>query len=126
MITKLLDVDKIKALISCSPHYDEIINSNIEYESILSYDLIDWYKEFLFSSNPNNKEDLKLIKLIDDSMYLYINNYDYRVGISSIINSKYLDLNSTKNTKKIIRKILNYTDKYQDEQIFNIKRGRWI
>lgn len=126
MIKGILDTNKIKKLISCSPHYDEIINSNIEYENELSYDLIDWYKEFIFSSNPNDKESLKLIKLIDDSMYLYINNYNFRLGLLNTINYKYLDLNSTINTKKIIRKILNYTEKYKDEELLNIKIGKWI
>ena len=126
MITQTKDILNVKKILKCCPHYDEIINSEVDYEDELSFDLIDWYKDLIFSCNVDNEEEVKIIKLIDKSLYLYVNSYKYKIGLKKIINIRDIDLNSDKSIKNLIKKIINYTNKYENNEILNITNGRWL
>ena len=95
-------------------------------EDELSYDLIDWYKDLIFSCNADNEEEVKIIRLIDRSLYMYVNSYKYKIGLKKIIDIKDIDLNSDKSIKNLIKKIINYTTKYENNKILNITNGRWL
>ena len=123
----MLSVGKyVKKILKCCPHYDDIINSEVDYEDELSFDLIDWYKDLIFSCNADNEEEVKIIRLIDRSLYMYVNSYKYKIGLKKIIDIKDIDLNSDKSIKNLIKKIINYTTKYENNEILNITNGRWL
>ena len=126
MITQTIDISNVKKILKCCPHYDDIINSEVDYEDELSFDLIDWYKDLIFSCNADNEEEVKIIRLIDRSLYMYVNSYKYKIGLKKIIDIKYIDLNSDKSIKNLIKKIINYTTKYENNEILNITSGRWL
>ena len=126
MITQTIDISNVKKILKCCPHYDNIINSEVDYEDELSFDLIDWYKDLIFSCNADNEEEVKIIRLIDRSLYMYVNSYKYKIGLKKIIDIKDIDLNSDKSIKNLIKKIINYTTKYENNEILNITSGRWL
>lgn len=126
MITQTIDISNVKKILKCCPHYDDIINSEVDYEDELSFDLIDWYKDLIFSCNADNEEEVKIIRLIDRSLYMYVNSYKYKIGLKKIIDIKDIDLNSDKSIKNLIKKIINYTAKYENNEILNITSGRWL
>lgn len=70
--TLTIDVTNVKKILKCCPYYDDIINSDIMYNDDLSIDLIEWYKDIIFSCNGDNEEDIKVIRNIDRCMYIYI------------------------------------------------------
>lgn len=126
MITQTIDISNVKKILKCCLHYDDIINSEVDYEDELSFDLIDWYKDLIFSCNADNEEEVKIIRLIDRSLYMYVNSYKYKIGLKKIIDIKDIDLNSDKSIKNLIKKIINYTTKYENNEILNITSGRWL
>ena len=126
MITQTIDISNVKKILKCCPHYDDIINSEVDYEDELSFDLIDWYKDLIFSCNADNEEEVKIIRLIDRSLYMYVISYKYKIGLKKIIDIKDIDLNSDKSIKNLIKKIINYTTKYENNEILNITNGRWL
>ena len=126
MITQTIDISNVKKILKCCPHYDDIINSEVDYEDELSFDLIDWYKDLIFSCNADNEEEVKIIRLIDRSLYMYVNSYKYKIGLKKIIDIKDIDLNSDKSIKNLIKKIINYTTKYENNEILNNTNGRWL
>ena len=126
MITQTIDISNVKKILKCCPHYDDIINSEVDYEDELSFDLIDWYKDLIFSCNADNEEEVKIIRLIDRSLYMYVNSYKYKIGLKKIIDIKDIDLNSDKSIKNLIKKIINYTTKYENNERLNITNGRWL
>lgn len=121
-----VDVINVKKILKTCPHYDDIINYDFDYNDELSIDLIDWYKDLIFSCDGNNEKETKIIKMIDNSMYMYVNDYKYRKGLSDIITVRDIDLNSDKSIKKLIKKILDYTSKYEIKEILDVKSSRWI
>ena len=102
--TLTIDVTNVKKILKCCPYYDDIINSDIMYNDDLSIDLIEWYKDIIFSCNGDNEEDIKIIRNIDRCMYIYIND----------------------NYKEVVNKILNYTDEYEENELLNITSTKWI
>ena len=117
--TLTIDVTNVKKILKCCPYYDDIINSDVIYEDELSVDLIDWYKDLIFSCNGDNEEDIKVVRDIDRCMYLYINDNKYRKGLRKII-----DLSLSND--KIIDSILRYTSKYEDNEILYITSTKWL
>ena len=121
-----IDVINVKKVLEACPHYDEIINFEFDYNDEITIDLIDWYKELIFSCDGNDEKESKIIKMIDNSMYLYVNDYKYRKGLSKIISTKDIDLNSEKSIKKLIKKIIDYTSKYETNEILTVTNSKWI
>ena len=121
-----VDVVNVKKILETCPHYDEIINFEFDYNDEITIDLIDWYKDLIFSCDGDDENEIKIIKLIDNSMYMYVNDYKYRKGLSNIINPREIDLNSEKNIKKLIKKILDYTSRYETNEILNVKSSKWL
>ena len=64
--TLTIDVTNVKKILKCCPYYDDIINSDIMYNDDLSIDLIEWYKDIIFSCNGDNEEDIKINKALDE------------------------------------------------------------
>lgn len=122
----VIDVVNVKKILETCPHYDEIINFDFDYNDEITIDLIDWYKDLIFSCDGNNDKEVEIIKMIDNSMYIYVNDYKYRKGLSKIISSRDIDLNSERSIKKLIKKILDYTSKYETTEVLNISSSRWI
>lgn len=117
--TLTIDVTNVKKILDCCPYYDDIVNSDIVYEDDFSVDLIDWYRDLIFSCDGDNNDDIKVVRDIDRCMYLYINDNKYRKGIRKIINFNLDDY-------KIVNKILDFTDKYEINEILNITTEKWL
>lgn len=121
-----VDVINVKKILETCPHYDEIINFEFDYNDELTIDLIDWYKDLIFSCDGNNENEKEIIKMIDKSMYMYVNDYKYRSGLSKIVSIKDIDLNCEKSIRRLIKKMIDYTNKYESREILNITSSKWI
>lgn len=122
----IIDVVNVKKILETCPHYDEIINFEFDYNDEMTIDLIDWYKDLIFSCDGDDENETQIIRMIDNSMYMYVSDHKYRKGLSKIINVKDIDLNSEKSIRRLIKKILDYTNKYENIEILNVSSSRWI
>ena len=122
----VIDIVNVKKILETCPHYDDIINYEFDYDDEITIDLIDWYKDLIFSCDGNDENETKIIKMIDDSMYMFVNDYKYRKGLCRIINGRDIDLNSDKSIRKLIKKILDYTNRYENNEILNVTSSRWL
>lgn len=122
----VIDIINVKKILETCPHYDEIVNYDFDYNDEMTIDLIDWYKDLIFSCDGNDENETSIIRMIDSSMYMYINDNKYRRGLTKIISTNDIDLNSERSIKKLIKKILDYTNKYESIEILNVTSSRWI
>lgn len=122
----VIDIVNVKKILDTCPHYDEIINFDFDYSDELTIDLIDWYKDLIFSCDGTDDNETRIIKMIDNSMYMYVNDHKYRRGLSKVISCRDIDLNSEKSIRKLIKKILDYTNRYENIEILNVTSSRWI
>lgn len=122
----VIDIVNVKKILNICPHYDDIINYEFDYDDEITIDLIDWYKELIFSCDGDDDNETKIIGMIDNSMYMYVNDYKYRKGLCKIISVKDIDLNSDKSIRRLIKKILDYTNGYESNKILNVTSSRWL
>lgn len=122
----VIDVVNVKKILNICPHYDDIINYEFDFDDEITIDLIDWYKDLIFSCDGDDENESKIIRMIDNSMYMYVNDYKYRNGLKNIICVKDIDLNSDKSIRRLIKKILDYTNKYENSRILNVNSSRWL
>lgn len=121
-----MNTKMVNKILSYYPYYDDIINYDIKYDDEFSFDIIDWYKDLIFSINYNDNNEIEVVKKIDRCMYIYVNSLRYRNGLKRIINIYDIDLNSDRKKRKLIKKIINYTSKYEDELIYDFCNNKWI
>jgi len=124
--THTIDITNVKKILKCCPYYDDIINYDISCDDELSIDLVDWYKDLIFSCDGDNENETKIINIIDKCIYKYVCSNKYRNGLRKIINVKDIDLNSDKSIKKLIKKILDYNNKYETMEVLNITSSKWL
>ena len=117
--TLTIDVSNVKKILECCPYYDDIINSDIIYDDETAIDVIDWYKDLIFSCDGNNDKDIRVVRDIDRCMYLYVNDNKYRKGLN-----KCIDLSLDNDV--IISSILRYTNMYEDNEILYITSTKWL
>ena len=122
----IIDITNVKKILNCCPYYDDIVSYDIPYDDELSIDLIDWYKDLIFSCDGDNTYEVDIIKIIDKCMYMYTCSSKYRNGLKKIIDVKDIDLNSDKSIRKMIKKLLEYNNNYETMEVLNITSSKWL
>ena len=124
--TQTIDITHVKKILENSPHVDKIVNYEYPYGDILSKKIIDWYRELIFSANGNNENQLMLINALDKSLYLYIRDNKYKRGLRKIISVDDLTFESKDTIKNVIKKLLEYTNVYENKEVREISVAKWL
>ena len=105
--TQTVDISYIKKILACSPHYYTIIKYEYPYGDILSKKLIDWYRDLIFSANRDSKDQLALVQVLDQCLYLYVRDNKYKRELRKIITVDELTFENKEMIKDVIKKLLN-------------------
>ena len=124
--TKTINLRYVNKILSNCPNYDKIVNYDYEYGDTLSSKLIDWYRELVFSCDGENANQLSIIYQIDRGLSLYVEDNQYKRGLSQVITKDDIDLNNSDLIKKVIRKIIEFTNKYENEEILELVNNKWL
>lgn len=124
--TKTINLRYVNKILSNCPNYDKIVNYDYEYGDTLSSKLIDWYRELVFSCDGENANQLSIIYQIDRGLSLYVEDNQYKRGLSQIITKDDIDLNNSDLIKNVIRKIIEFTNKYENEEILELVNNKWL
>ena len=92
--TKTINLRYVNKILSNCPNYDKIVNYEYEYGDTLSSKLIDWYRELIFSCDGENVNQLRIIYQIDHSLSMYVEDNQYKRGLSKILSKDEIDLNN--------------------------------
>ena len=124
--TLTIDIGHVKTILDNCPHYDMIVNYEYPYGDMLSKSLIEWYRELIFSANGNDENQLLLIRILDKSLYLYIKDNRYKRGIKKIITVDELNLKDKELIKDTIKKLIEYTSKFEKKEIREVELSKWL
>lgn len=124
--TKTIDARFVNKILSHCPNYDYIINYDYVYGDNITEKLIDWYRELIFAVTTDDEKQFKVIEAIDRGLYLYLKDSKYKKEFKKEITSLDLDLENKYSIKKLIKKIIVFTGKYEQKQIMEITSSRWI
>lgn len=124
--TKTINLKYVNKVLSNCPNYDKIVNYDYEYGDTLSSKLIDWYRELIFSCNYDDNRQLSIISQIDRSLALYVLDIKYKKGLSNVLSISDVSVDNVNLIEKVIKKIIDFTNKYENEEILNLVNNRWL
>lgn len=124
--TKTINLRYVNKILSNCPNYDKIVNYEYEYGDTLSSKLIDWYRELIFSCDGENVNQLRIIYQIDHSLSLYVEDNQYKRGLSKILSKDEVDLNNSVLIQRVIKKIIEFTNQYERDEILELVNNKWL
>ena len=124
--TQTIDISHIKTILENCPHFNMIIHYEYPYGDILSKKLIDWYKDLIFSANGNNESQLLLIRALDESLYLYVRDNKYKRQLRKVMTVDELTFENKNIIKNSIKKLIEFTNNYQKQEIREVSTSKWL
>lgn len=124
--TKTINLRYVNKILSNCPNYDKIVNYEYEYGDTLSSKLIDWYRELIFSCDGENVNQLRIIYQIDHSLSMYVEDSQYKRGLSKILSKDEVDLNNSVLIQRVIKKIIEFTNQYERDEILELVNNKWL
>ena len=124
--TKTIDAKLVNKILKHCPHYDSIVNYEYEYGDSFSSKLIDWYRELIFAVNPDDEKQLKVVEALDNGLYLYVKDNQYKREFRKQLKIEDIDLESKKLIKALIKKIIVFTSKYEHRTLMEFTSSIWI
>lgn len=124
--TQTIDIEHVQRILNSCPYYDKIVNYEYKEGDILSKDLINWYRELIFSADGTNQKQLKIINAMDRALYLYVKENKYKKGLTKVLNESDVSIDNQRSIANTIKKILLYTNKYEEQEILNISNSVWL
>lgn len=107
------------------PNYYNIVNFDFKDDDIISDKLVDIYKNYIFSINPKDSEEIERIQELDRVLANYIADYLFRSTLQKeIVTVKVKkDNNVLKSLVDVIIKIFTNYEEYTTRKIYISK---WI
>ena len=124
--TQTIDISHVKRILDNCPHFYMIIHYEFPYGDMLSRKLIDWYRELVFSASGSNENQLLLIRALDQSLYLYVRDNKYKRGLRQIISIDELSFDNKDTIKSSIKKLIEYTNVYEKQEIREVSVSKWL
>ena len=124
--TETIDIEHVRLVLQNCPNYDEIISYEYPYGDELSKKLIDWYRELIFSAKGDNEKELLLIRALDKSLYLYVRDNKFKRGLKKVITADELNFSNKDLIKDVIKRLIEFTNSYENKEILDISVSKWI
>lgn len=124
--TKTINLRYVNKILSNCPNYDKIVNYEYEYGDTLSSKLIDWYRELIFSCDGESDNQLKIIYLIDHSLALYVGDSQYKRRLSRVLTKDEINLDNSVLIQNLIKKIVEFTNQYEKDEILELVNNKWL
>lgn len=114
-----------KEILKYCPNYYNIVNFDFQENDYISEKLVNIYKNYIFSINIKNNEEVEKIVELDRVLSNYINDYLFRSELQKeIVTVKVKnDSNILRNLVDVILKIFSNYEEYTTRKIYISK---WI
>jgi len=118
-------MNNIKEILKYCPNYYNIVNFDFHENDLISEKLVNIYKNYIFSINIQDREELEKVEELDRVLSNYIADYLFRSTLQKeIVNVKVKrDNNIIRSLVDIIIKIFTNYEEYTTRRIYISK---WI
>ena len=114
-----------KEILKYCPNYYNIVNFDFKESDMVSEKLINIYKNFVFSININNREDLEKVQELDRVLSNYIHDYLFRSTLQKeIVSVKIKKDNNI--LQSLVEIIINIFSNYEEYTTRKIYISKWI
>ena len=114
-----------REILNYCPNYFNIVNFDFSENDLISEKLVNIYKNYIFSIDIHNREDIETVQTLDHVLGNYIHDYLFRSTLQKEIITVRIqrDNNLIKNLVKMIIKIFTNYEEYTTRKIYISK---WI
>lgn len=113
-----------KEILNYCPNYYNIVNFDVKDSDLISEKLINIYKNFVFSVNIQNREEIEKVQELDRVLSNYIHDYLFRSTLQKeIVTVKVKKDNILRSLVDSIIKIFSNYEEYTTRRIYISK---WI
>ena len=125
IVERVMLMNSNKEILKYCPNYYNIINFDFKENDMISEKLINIYKNYIFSINIQNRDDIERVQELDRVLSNYIHDYLFRSTLQKeIVTVKVKkDNNILKSLAEIIIKIFSNYEEYTTRKIYISK---WI
>lgn len=118
-------MEKNDFIVSKCSHFHKIVNFDYSKDDIITDKIINIYRSFIFSSNPNNKEELNKVIKLDKVIYKYIEDFSFRKELQNRF--KYYEIVTTTNiVNTLVDNIIKTYIEYKEGTTRRIYIAKWI
>lgn len=118
-------MNKNKQIIENCPNFYKIINFDYFEEDYFTANLINIYRNFVFSIEPSNNEEIKKVIEIDKILARYIDDYIFRKEMKYELLK--VELKNDENLlKNLINSIIGIFEQFEEGKTRKIYISRWI
>lgn len=86
-------LEKTRKVVDICSNYYSIIEEPVAKDDVITKELYENYKFIVQNTNPSNVKELEVVKLFDESLYLYFNNEKFKNNF--LLEYNQLDTNMT-------------------------------
>ena len=119
-------MDNGKEILKYCPNFHNIINARFTEGDNISNKLVDIYEDFIFKTNVNDFEKIKLVQDIDHVLNSYIENYDFRNRVKKELYTVKVKKTGKDVLTSIVEAIIKIFNNYIYETTRKIYIARWI
>lgn len=119
-------MDANKLVLKYCPNFNRIINLDYYEEDMVTERLINIYEKFIFSSDIDDVENVKMIREIDYVLGKYIDDYAFRKEMQVEIFRVKVRKSCKNILKAVVEGIIRIFYKYEEDSTRSIYISRWI
>ena len=115
-----------KQVLNYCKNFEKIINTDFLEGDNLSWQLVHIYKDYIFSADLTNEEDIENVIEIDKVMARYVDDYMFRKTLKQELLKVKVKKSCKDVIKTIVESIIEIFRKVEFEQTRKIYISKWI
>lgn len=115
-----------KVILKYCPDYYRIINEEFSEDDKMSDKVIEIYQSFIFSIDINDKNELKLISILNRAICRYFDDREFKKMLVLFLNNLRLPKSTRDVLRCIVEEIIKQYNKYMEGFTRNLYIPKWI
>lgn len=115
-----------KEVLNYCPNFNRIVNFEYAQDDMISSKLIQVYRDYIFSANIQNSDEVNTVREFDHVLGKYIDDYAFRRELRCEIVHVKIKKTCTNILRAIVESIIHIFDNYLENSTRKIRIARWI
>lgn len=118
-------MDKNQLILKHCPNFYKIVNFEYFEDDVVTDKLLKIYRQFIFSANINDDEEIEKVSYIDKILSKYVDDYLFRKEMKHSLLT--LQIKKSNNViLSLVENLINIFERYEEGTTRKIYISRWI
>lgn len=119
-------IEKATLVSKLCPNYDNIVGFDYGADDLISKQIIDDYRDYVFSADSNCKEQLLIIRQLDTAVCEYINNNKFYRKVQDYYNNLEIVNDGPEYINYLVKSFIKLHNDYCDGLLKEIPNTKWL